>query len=478
MNLFLKYFIATAMAVAMAGLSFGQHHDPNWTAKRVLFDKRCLENDTLINILQKTGTFEGHIRSFFMSTINHADYPDYYAVGVGGGLGYYSPVIKGFQAGLSGFIIYNLASSSLAPSAPFSNRYEVGLFDITNPDNHDDLDRLEDLYLRYYFTKSNKSFLQVGKFHLKTPFINLQDGRMRPNLQEGLWAEWSESKKISAKAGWLWRTSPRSTIHWFDIGKSLVYPNGRAINGAKSDYSNYTKSNGIAIANLNLKPAGSLDYQLWNYHVDQLFNMALNKIEYKKKSGNYTLVGGFQYAWQKSLYRDTLSIEKQYITSDEQSHTFSGRVGLIQNTQGREWYLNYTRITSHGRYLFPREWGIEPFYTFMQRERNEGSGDVYAATFQHTRYLNKHKSLELNASAGLFMLPSVEEARLNKYTMASYYQVNTRVRYRFQGFLRGLNTEFLYTYKGNLSDNPKVTPAYFHNKLNMHHVSVMMDYYF
>jgi hypothetical protein len=110
----------------------------------------------------------------------------------------------------------------------------------TNPDNHEDLDRLEDLYLRYYFSEKNKSFIQVGKFHLKTPLINLQDGRMRPNLQEGIWAEWNESKKIKVKGGWLWRTSPRSTIHWYDIGKSLVYPNGRAINGNKADYSQST----------------------------------------------------------------------------------------------------------------------------------------------------------------------------------------------------------------------------------------------
>ena len=40
--------------------------------------------------------------------------------------------------------------------------------------------------------------------------------------------------------------------------------------------------------------------------------------------------------------------------------------------------LNYNRITTHGRYLMPREWGRDPFFTFFPRERNEGLGDVHA----------------------------------------------------------------------------------------------------
>ncbi len=233
-----------------------------------------LEKDTLVNILHNIGTFEGHIRNFFMTTTNHGDFSDYYAWGLGGGLGYYSPVIKGFQIGMSGYIIYNLASSPLAPAVPFTNRYEIGLFDITNPDNHEDLDRLEDLYLRYYFSEKNKSFIQVGKFHLKTPLINLQDGRMRPNLQEGIWAEWNEYKKIKVKGGWLWRTSPRSTIHWYDIGKSLVYPNGRAVNGNKADYSDLTGNTAFLI--YNMSAASILAASPHNYH--HVFDLAESHI--------------------------------------------------------------------------------------------------------------------------------------------------------------------------------------------------------
>lgn len=469
-------FVLGVLAVS-GQVGQAQHHDPNWSAKRILIDQQCLENDSLINILHNMGTFEGHLRNFLMTTTNHGDFPDYYALGVGGGLGYYSPVVKGFQLGMSGFIIYNLASSSLAPAPPYSNRYEVGLFDITNPDNHEDLDRLEDLYLRYYFKANQESFIQMGKFHLKTPLINLQDGRMRPNLQEGIWSEWKEWNSVTLKGGWLWRTSPRSTIHWYNIGESLVYPNGRATNGNKATYTGQVQSNGIAIANLGWKPTKQVDYQFWNYYVDHLFNMSLNKIEYRKKSGPKTWMVGLQYFWQRSLFQDTLDIEKQYINKQETSHTLSARVSVLTNRH-EEWSVNYTRITQHGRFLFPREWGIEPFYTFMQRERNEGAGDVHATMVQHKRYLDKNSHWELIAAGGMYWMPSVEDARLNKYSMPSYYQLNARSRYRFQGLLTGLNLEVLYVYKGSLVPELEAQPAFYHNKIDMHHISVVVDYYF
>jgi len=437
-----------------------------------------ISGDSLKCILHHRGTFEGHFRNFFMTTINREEYPDYYAWAMGGGIGYYSPIIKGFQLGLSGFVVYNVASSPLSPSPPFSSRYEIGLFDITNPDNRAIMNRLEDLYIRYYFTKTSKSFLQVGKFHLKTPMINVQDGRMQPNLQEGFWGEWNELKKIRIKGGWIWQTSPRSTIQWFDVGQSLVYPNGRAVDGTKADYSSYTKSNFIAIGNITWKPVKYIEYQSWNYFVDKLFNMSLQKIEFKKPMGIQTVAVGIQYTWQKSMFNDTLSINQQYIARNEQSHTFSGRISVRNEKKSGEWNVNYTRITSHSRFLFPREWGIEPFYTFMQRERIEGAGDVHAATIQHIRNTDERKSWEFSGAAGMYWMPSVNDARLNKYAMPSYYQLNARSRYRFQGSLDGLSLELLYVYKGSVSDIPQELPIYFHNKVAMHHVSLVIDYFF
>ena len=66
------------------------------------------------------------------------------------------------------------------------NRYEIGLFDIEDPSNKKDIDRLEELYLKYNFKNAT---ITVGKQLINTPFINLQDGRMRPTVVEGVWTE-------------------------------------------------------------------------------------------------------------------------------------------------------------------------------------------------------------------------------------------------------------------------------------------------
>jgi hypothetical protein len=461
---------------------WAQHQDPSWSVRRAIIDRSCQQNDSLCNVLHQHGVFEGHLRNFFMGTINGNGFPDYFAWGIGGGLGYYSPVIKNLQVGFSGFIIYNMASSDLQPRPPFPNRYEIALFDVTNPQNRNDMDRLEDLYLRYYLGasgKETKTYIQVGKFHLKSPLINLQDGRMRPNLQEGLWMEWNKWKKINLEGGLLWRTSPRGTIRWYGIGSSVgVYPGGRAINGARANYAGHVHTKWVWVGKAGYNPSHNTSIETWNYLAESLFNLAMFKIQLRKSTDYNNWFAYFQYLWQHSLFRDSLPIEQQYIGCDEQSHVFSARLGKMYKRTGEEWTLNYTRITSHGRFLFPREWGVESFYTFLPRERLEGMGDVHALMVQHRNFLDREHHLHLTTATGTYLLPPVHNTRLNKYAMPSFYQLNLRVGYKFSGFLHGLQADLLYLYKGNLVSDLEKIPEYFHNKVNMHHFSLMLDYYF
>ena len=67
---------------------------------------------------------------------------------------------------------------------------------------------------------------------------------------------------------------------------------------------------------------------------------------------------------------------KAYFKKGTKSFSFGGRAGWKNNKW--ETSLNYTRITAKGKYLMPREWGRDPFFTFLPRERNEGFGDVDA----------------------------------------------------------------------------------------------------
>lgn len=475
----LRIVVLAIMLNFVYATSEAQHREANAKDTRTIFNEQARQSDSLCNVLHDLGSFEGHFRSFFMNTVNQKELPDYYALGLGGGLAYYSPIIKNFQLGLSGFIIYNINSSHLGSRNGYSNRYELALFDVTNPDNHEDLDRLENLYLRYYFNHQNKSFVQVGKFHISTPLINLQDSRMRPNLQEGLWMELNDSHKLKAKAGWLWRTSPRSTIHWSGIGESVgIYNPGKAVNGQPANYPGNIKSNFILIGNIEWDPHENFTYQSWNYFVDNLFNVSLQKLELRKKVTRGTFMLGAQYIWQTSMSDKTTPIADQYISPDEQSHVISSRIAFAYPNNSREWSFNYTRITAHGRFLFPREWGAETFYTYNNRERNEGAGDVQAVMLEHIRYLDKDQYLSVRGLAGIYLMPDVNNARLNKYTMPSYYHLNIQGRYKFKGFLHGLQTQILYIYKGNLDKNLPEEQEYFHNKVDMHHVSLVMDYYF
>ena len=126
----------------------------------------------------KRGMFKDRCEHFDY-TLNEKKLSDYYALAAGAGISYHTPEWKGLSAGLSGFVIFNLVSSDLDKPDPLSqqkDRYEIGLFDITDPLNKYNLSRMEELYLKYQFKAVQAT---VGRQFIKTPFINKQDGRMR-----------------------------------------------------------------------------------------------------------------------------------------------------------------------------------------------------------------------------------------------------------------------------------------------------------
>jgi hypothetical protein len=94
----------------------------------------------------------------------------------------------------------------------------------------------------------------------------------------------------------------------------------------------------------------------------------------------------------------------------------------------------------------PREWGTEPFFTYLSRERNEGLGDVHAGVAR----INYHVievPVKTSLVFGYYNLPEVNNYALNKYAMPSYNQINADAKYEFEGLLKGLDAQFLYVYK-------------------------------
>lgn len=414
-------------------------------------------------------------RTFLMSTINDGDLKDDYALASGAGIGMLTKPLFGFQFGFSGYFIYNIKSSNieLPDSLTLSpNRYEVGLFDVENPTNKNNLYRLEELYIKYSISKST---LTLGKLNINTPFLNPQDGRMRPTIEEGVWLTVNESKKIGVNGGWIWAVSPRSTLKWYSLQNSIgINPSGVTTEGVKSNYYNNIQTSGMAIANVYFQPSEKIKINLWNGMLDNVMNTAMIEINTTQNlNENVKLYQGAIYLHQDAINNGGNSDQKKtYVNKGFQANVISAQIGLKNKRTNTS--LNYTHITGDGRYTMPREWGKDPFYTFLSRERNEGFGDVHAYVLKTSVNAIREK-FKAGLGYGYYQLPDVKNYRLNKYGMPSYHQINMDASYAFGKFLKGFELKVLVAYKikeGETYNNLK----YVYNKVNMINFNFIIDF--
>ncbi|TAH00425.1 MAG: hypothetical protein EAZ17_06370 [Sphingobacteriales bacterium] len=292
--------------------------------------------------------------------------------------------------------------------------------------------------------------------------------------QSANWAEINDISKTKLQGGWIRRVSPRGTIEWYEMGESIgLYSTGVNTDGAKSGYKGNLESTGVAVLGAQYKPKQNIQLQAWNFYIDEIMNTFMVQgdgifaLQGKKK-----LIAGLQYTYQRAV-KDGGNTDplKTYFDPNQTANIISGRLGL--DTREGKLLFNYTRITKDGRFLSPREWGREAFYTFLKRERNEGFGDLHAVTVNAIRTWDK-KRLTTEFSYGYYDLPSVTNYAMNKYGLPSYHQFLTDITYDFTGFLQGLKLELLYTYKLNATsvEDPKAII----NKVNMHHLNFILNY--
>jgi hypothetical protein len=426
----------------------------------------------------KTGTTAGHFRYFFSQTTNEGVLSDYFANAVGGGLRFETNSFYHFQFAVSGFYFFNVGSSQLHHPDPLTgalSRYEIGLFDVENPNNHEDLDRLEELYLKYNL---NKGHLIFGKQLINTPLINLQDGRMRGTGVEGLWFDQRfMQQKLRLQGGVLSSISPRGTTRWYRGAESIgLYSQGLNPDGTPSQFIGNIELPFIAVASVNWKPNKNLIYQAWDYHLPELFNTTFHQLDLKKKMASYVWTNSAQFSRQWALADGgNEDPSKTYIQKGSKSMTFGFRSKLA--FENWHYSINYNRITAEGRYLFPREWGRDPFFTFMPRERNEGFGDVHAFVVKIENQDATSIWRKSGFSFGYFQLPDVQNFALNKYGMPSYLQANLDIRVKLEKLMQGLEGQLLLVTKygvGNTYNNPK----YQINKVNLLLTNFVLNYHF
>lgn len=470
-------FLLAIYALFLTGIIHAQHQETGEKPSVYQGLKNQTEDSTTLLYAFKHGDHHGHFRYFFMATDNESGLTDYYANAVGGGLHYNTAKFHGFQFGISGFYIFNLYSSNLVnvdPTTGQSNRYEIGLFDQEDPTNHKDIDRLEELYLKYYFKKAQ---LTVGRQLINTPFINLQDGRMRPTGVEGFWLESGDLKNTKIVGGYLYSISPRGTTKWFDADESIgLFPSGVNPDGTKSHYHENLKSNGIGTLGIINQTTKWLKLQAWDIYTENIFNTMLLQADVELKANKSAKIyTSGQFIRQDAInYGGNEDQSKTYISKGAKSMSFGGRLGY----KNEKWdvSMNFNHITDHGRYLFPREWGRDPFFTFLARERNEGVGNSTAIVAKASYSIPKYR-LKTSLAAGHVEMPDVQNTALNKYGFPSYYQINADVRYSFSRMLKGLDLQLLVVAKfndGETYNNAK----YVFNKVNMATYNVVFNYHF
>jgi hypothetical protein len=165
---------------------------------------------------------------------------------------------------------------------------------------------------------------------------------------------------------------------------------------------------------------------------------------------------------------------KTYFNPSQSSFVLGARIGKQQGQWDHS--INFTRITKDGRYLMPREWGRDPFYTFLLGERNEGMGDLNAYVIK-SKFTAKHLPLNVNLGIGYYDLPDIMNFAMNKYSFPAYMQYNLDARYTFAGFWKGWEAQVIYFYKDAV-ENTYNNPKYYINKADMGHFNFILNFHF
>ncbi len=418
------------------------------------------------------GKINGQIRYFFMATDNQKGLSDYYANAFGGRISYQTAKFKGFQLGITQSFDFNIASSDFSKKDSLTNasdRYEVALFDVTDVSNKFNLTRLDELYISYSIKKLN---IKLGRQNLNTPFLNTQDGRMMTTAFGGIWLE-SFLKQWKISGGWLLSVSPRGTSKWYTIEQSLgLFSNGVNVDGTPAKYVNNITSKGVGVLQVNRKIGTRLNIECSDFIVENVFNTSFAQIDYVGPKKWFTSV---QYIHQNTLNNGGNKNQSlTYVEKNGQSNSIGFRLG----TKFKQFTLsfNYNYITKDGRFLLPREWGREPLFTFIPRERSEGLGNTQAFVLK-TEFLNKQKNFGLKLFTGAVLTPDIKDTRFNKYGLSRYWHTNLELKLSPQKHLRNMELMLLVASKvsiGETYNNPKNII----NKVNLFNYNLVLNYNF
>lgn len=442
--------------------------------------RRITDADTVLpkeKTLNSWGSVSGNLRYLAMATVQQQQQMNAHAQAVSVALQYRTPEFYGFHAGIGGAWIQSLLTSDLGFRDPLTgarNRYEIGLFDQEHYIYKSRIFRPEHLYLSY----TNRLFTATaGRFGVNLPFINEQDGRMRPTMVQGLFSQWKIHSKWNAEMGWIQSILPRGGIRWLETPASVgVYAAGKSANGQAAEYTGNLHSNGIVYVQTTWRPQPDWQIKI----LSQTFTGVMHHASFHGQYGNVQSDSGrFQFS-MRLIRQDAIH---QGQASDAVSAFIErGQKALMGtgNIAGR-WkrhilMLNYTRITGHGKFLMPRAWGREPFYTFIPRERLEGAGDVHALGLGYENSPKSDRWFVSIAVSGVRM-PSVYNTRLNTYALSNYMHIKWEGGFYPRKQEHNPELRFLLIHKRPIGSQI-LHSQHIINKVNLWHFTLTLNYFF
>ena len=420
------------------------------------------------------GDFSGQWRSYYMNTFNKEELKDFTALATGGHLKYSYELTRNLSVTGAVYASVNTGLQDLENPDPATgklSRYEEGLFNRLDL-NQKFLFVAGELFTRYNF-KGHE--LKLGRMKLVSPLINPQDGRMIPTFVQGFQYSMRPAKNTLFEAGIFNEIAPRSTGRFYGIGESIgTYATGRNWSGEPAQYAGNTTSDYLITAHANFRLLNNVRMDLWNFYVDNIFNTSyLHPVWTIDKKLSLEL----EWLHQEQVGNGGNSLEEFRYFREKSSDVLGARINYKFPKSSLS--LSYDRILPHGQFIFPREWGREFLFSFQKRERSEGTADNHALVAYYQTVLSL-KSLQTEVrsilSVGHQWKPSVLDARLNKYAMPDYTQINLDLFIDLKKW-KQLKPEILLVGKfadGNFPENPN----FYLNKTDLFHIDLILNYNF
>lgn len=350
-----------------------------------------------------------------------------------------------------------------------ANRYETGLFNVLASQDRF-FGRLELLSLG--FIQPNFG-VKVGKMGIQSDWVNAQDGRLSPTVVEGIQAWYSPKPNWKITAWAINRMNIRGSKDWMPVGETVgLFPQGRSPLGKASAYFGNTTSPWLGIWELEGKMKGGKMLRFSQTYAANLFSTYWATFEKTFKNSHGTWTSGIQGGLQHGVGDGGNSlIELQYKNPKDLNFAVSTKLNWKKGAW--ETQLSATQVGGKGRWLSPREWGKDAWYTFIPRERNEGFETV-TAVVGYVSYRFQNLPLNLYSYSGLHFLPSTQDAAANKYNFPSYRQHNIGLRYTPKK-LKNLDFHLILMVKEPL-ERKNIPLVQQYNKVDLRHFNGLINW--